>query len=84
MGIEDFIKIGERMKMREQLAKTTGMVREERSIFDNKNISEKDVLFIQNEFKKHVLRRNWTKLYEIFNQVKNLSPSLIVHEMKIS
>ena len=84
MGIEDFIKIGERMKMREELAKSTGTFKKEKSKANSKNISEKDVMFIQKEFQKDVLNRDWTRLYEILNHIKNLSTSLIVHEMKIS
>ena len=48
-----------------------------------KTISESEAKFIQAEFQKDVLERDWTKLYEILNHLKKLSNSLVVHEMKI-
>ena len=38
-----------------------------------KTISESEAKFIQAEFQKDVLERDWTKLYEILNHLKKLS-----------
>ena len=35
-----------------------------------KTISESEAKFIQAEFQKDVLERDWTKLYEILNHLK--------------
>lgn len=85
MPLEDFIKIGERIKMREELSKAP-LKREfsQVNFANDKMLSEADAEFIKKEFKKDVLERDWSKLYEILNHLKSLSNSLIVHEIKIS
>ena len=84
MDIEEFIKLGERMKMREELAKTAeGYHSDKFKQKSVKKMSDKDALFIENEFKKDVLDRDWTKVHEILNHFKILNNSLIVHEIKL-
>ena len=48
-----------------------------------RQISENEAKFIQNEFQKDVLERDWTKVYEILSHLKNLSSSLVIHEMRV-
>jgi hypothetical protein len=84
MPLEDFIKIGEQIKMREELLKNPSTQEFNQIDFVNdKTISEADIEFIQKEFKKDVLNRDWSKLYEILNHLKTLSNSLIVNEIRI-
>lgn len=85
MTIEEFIRLGERMRMREELSKINNDTpRTQKVNFNTTNqLSNADVKFIQKEFEKDVLERDWTRLYDILNHLKRLSHSLIVHEIKL-
>ena len=86
MTIEEFVRLGERIRMREELANAHMKQKEPPKIHQGsvRLLSDTDALFIQKEFEKDVLERDWTRLYEILNHLKSLSNSLIVHEIKLS
>ena len=83
MDIEDFIKLGERIKMREEIANASkGLTNVAQNGSVANQLSDSDINFIQKEFQKDVLEREWSRLYQILNQLKSLSNSLVVHEIK--
>lgn len=83
MDIEDFIKLGERIRMREELASNNLNKPFIASKVKSNGLSEEDANFIQKEFQKEVLERDWSRLYSILSHLKSLSNSLVVHEIKI-
>ena len=84
MDIEDFIKLGERMKMREELTNQGEAYNSDRFNQNySKKISDKDAQFIEKEFQKDILDRDWSKVYDILNHIRTLNSSLIVHEIKL-
>eukprot|EP00343_Euplotes_focardii_P000805 CAMPEP_0205801766 /NCGR_PEP_ID=MMETSP0205-20121125/3857_1 /ASSEMBLY_ACC=CAM_ASM_000278 /TAXON_ID=36767 /ORGANISM="Euplotes focardii, Strain TN1" /LENGTH=121 /DNA_ID=CAMNT_0053067047 /DNA_START=177 /DNA_END=539 /DNA_ORIENTATION=+ len=58
MSLEDFIKIGERIKMREELCKDSTTSPQITNITD---LNENDAEFIKDELKKDVFERDWAK-----------------------